>query len=255
MNGILLYSAGNSPAMQFTCRNLEDHGFAFSPDPAPDVTHMLLPVPSFSTDGRIRGGGILEHILGDLPENLTVIGGKLNHPALQGYPTLDLLHDPLYAAQNAAITADCAIMVAREKMNTVWQRCPTLVIGWGRIGKCLAQQLKQMGANVTVSARKQQDLSVLQALGYGAVHTDDLARTLPRYRVIFNTVPALILTAQQCKSCDPDCLMIELASTPGIEGNNVVSALALPSRFAPESSGKLIASTVIRLLKGKENLL
>ena len=255
MNGILLYSAGNSPAMQFACRNLEDHGFAFAPDPAPDVTHMLLPVPSFCPDGRIRGGGILEHILSDLPERLTVIGGNLSHPALQGYNTWDLLHDPLYTAQNASIPADCAILVARDKMAAVWQRCSVLVIGWGRIGKCLAQQLKQLGANVTVAARKQQDLAIAQALGYGAVHTVNIERTLPRYHVIFNTVPAPMLNAQMCKKCDPDCILIELASTPGIEGNNVISALALPGRFAPESSGKLIASTVIRLLKGKENVL
>ena len=239
--------------MQFACRNLEDHGFDFSQVPAPDVTHMLLPVPSFVADGRIRGGGVLEHILADLPERLTVIGGNLSHPALEGYDTLDLLHDPLYTAQNAAITADCAILAAREKMTAVWHRCPVLVIGWGRIGKCLAQQLKQLGADVTVSARRQQDLAVLQALGYGNVHTENIVRTLSRYRVIFNTVPAPILRAQECKKCDPDCLLMELASVPGIEGSNVISALALPGRLAPESSGKLIASTVIRLLKGKEN--
>ena len=252
MKGILLYCAGNSPAMPFACRNLEGRGFEFAPTAAPDVTHLLLPVPSFETDGRIRGGGIPEHILADLPDSVTIIGGNLRHPALHGYATLDLLQDPLYTARNAAITADCAIGIAGQLLPIIWCRCPVLVIGWGRIGKCLAQQLKCLSADVTVAARKQQDLALLQALGYGAVSTEDLDRTLSRYRVIFNTVPAPVLDAAQCRECDPDCIKIELASQPGIAGNNVISALGLPGKYAPESSGNLIANTIIRLLQRKE---
>ena len=252
MKGILLYLAGNSPAMPFACRNLEDRGFEFAPIAAPDVTHLLLPVPSFEADGRIRGGGIPEHILADLPESVTIIGGNLRHPALHGYATMDLLQDPLYTARNAAITADCAIGIARQMLTTVWQRCPVLVVGWGRIGKCLAQQLRNLSADVTVAARKQQDLALLQALGYSAVSMENIERTLPRYRVIFNTVPASVLSAQQCQECDRDCIKIELASQTGIAGNNVISALGLPGKYAPESSGNLIANTVIRLLQGKE---
>lgn len=252
MKGILLYCAGNSPAMPFACRNLEDRGFEFAPTAAPDVTHLLLPVPSFETDGRIRGGGIPEHILTDLPDSVTIIGGNLRHPALHGYATLDLLQDPLYTARNAAITADCAIGIARQLLTTVWHLCPVLVIGWGRIGKCLAQQLKSLYADVTVAARKQQDLALLQALGYHAVSTENLDRTLSHYRVIFNTVPAPVLDAAQCRECDPDCIKIELASQPGIAGNNVISALGLPGKYAPESSGNLIANTIIRLLQRKE---
>ena len=224
----------------------------FASAPAPDITHLILPVPSFEPDGRIRGGGILEHILADLPENVTVIGGNLNHPALQGYQTIDLLQDPLYVAQNAAITADCAIRIAREQLPAVWNRCPVLVIGWGRIGKCLSQQLKSLGCDVTVAARKPQDLALLQALGYGSVATENLHQQVPRYRVIFNTVPVPMLDAQQCSLCDPDCLQIDLASSPGLLGNRVISALALPGKYAPETSGNLIAGSIIRLLKRKE---
>ena len=238
--------------MQFACRNLEERGFDFAPTPAPDVTHLLLPVPSFESDGRIRGGGIPEHILADLPEKVTVIGGNLLHPALHGYPLIDLLQDPLYTAQNAAITADCAIRIAREQLPAIWHQCPVLIIGWGRIGKCLAQQLKGLGADVTVSARKQQDLSILQAMGYRAIHIGHLAPVLSRYRVLFNTVPSPVLDENQCKECDPDCVKIELASSPGIAGSNVIRALGLPGKYAPESSGNLIANTIIRLLKGKE---
>lgn len=254
MNGILLYSAGNTPALRFARENLADRSFEFTAEPAPDVTHLLLPVPSFEPDGRIKGGGIPEHILADLPEKVTVIGGNLRHPALHGSPVIDLLQDPLYTAQNAAITADCAIRIAREQMKTVWCRCPVLILGWGRIGKCLSQQLDALGAEVTVAARQEKDLAILRALGYRTENTKELGHGLSRYRVIFNTVPFPVLTAQQCKSCDPGCIKIELASQPGIEDSNVISALGLPGKYAPESSGLLIAKTLIRLLQRKEHV-
>lgn len=250
MNKIRICCSGNIPALAFACQNLLQQGFEISPQPAPDVTHLLLPVPSFEADGRIRGGGIMAHILADLPEDVTVVGGNLSAPILHNYCTIDLLQDAQYVAENAAITADCAIRVAREQMNTVWRKCPVLIIGWGRIGKCLADQLRALGADVAVAARKDADLAILQALGYRPENIRSL--DLSPYRVIFNTVPTAVLSREQCKVCDPGCIKIELASKPGIDDLSVISALGLPAKYAPETSGKLIADTFVRLLQRKE---
>lgn len=250
MNEIRIYCAGNTAALSFARQNLLERGFEITPQPAPDVTHLLLPVPSFEVDGRIRGGGIPAHILADLPEDVTVVGGNLRSLSLHGYPTIDLLQDAQYVAKNAAITADCAIRVARERMDRIWRGCRVLIIGWGRIGKCLADQLKALGADITVAARKEADLAIAKALGFEAANSLDLNPS--GYRVVFNTVPAAVLSKEQCKACDPNALKIELASKPGIEDANVISALGLPAKYAPESSGKLIADTFIRFLQGKE---
>ena len=253
MKNKLLYRAGYSEAIRWACRFLAEKGVAMTDTPNAHVTHLLLPVPSFEHDGRIRGGGILEHILADLPTNITVIGGNLNHPALCGYKTMDLLRDGLYAAQNGSITADCAIRVAGNHLSRVFAGCPILIIGWGRIGKALAAQLKAMGAAVTVAARKESDRQMLLALGYGAENTATLGSGLARYRVIFNTAPAPILEETQTR-CVPECIKIELASQPGIEGPDVIKALGLPGKMAPESAGKLIADTIARLLESEERI-
>ena len=252
MNGIRICCAGNTSALTYAVQILTECGCEITYKPAPDVTHLLLPVPSFEADGRIRGGGIPAHILADLPERLTVVGGNLRNSFLHGYPVVDLLQDAQYVAENAAITADCAIAVARKQMNLIWHGCPVLVIGWGRIGKCLAAQLKALGADVTVAARKEADLAILNALGYQTDNSLTFSRGLAHYRVIFNTVPAAILSKERCKECAPNCIKIELASQPGIDDANVIQALGLPAKYAPESSGRLIANTVIRLLQGKE---
>lgn len=120
------------------------------------------------------------------------------------------------------------------------------MIGWGRIGKCLGKLLGSMGADVTVAARKESDRAMVNALGYGAT---DLSRAVPsRFRLIFNTAPAPVLSAQQLQTCPRNCVKIDLASSRGLEGDDVIWARGLPGKMLPESSGKLIADTVLRLI-------
>ena len=135
MNGIIVHPAGNTAALRCACRELEDRGIPVVETPAPDVTHLLLPVPSFEPDGRIKGGGIPEHILADLPDTVTVVGGKLEHPALEGLKTMDLLKDPLYTAENAALTADFPLGVSNRftgEPAEVTVKEGTLLILWER---------------------------------------------------------------------------------------------------------------------------
>lgn len=252
MNGILFYPAGDSPALTFAIRRLRDLGYAVTDNPSKNVTHLLLGVPSFDDSGNLRGGRDLEGILSQLPKTVTVVGGNLRHPLLEGYATMDLLQDARYLAQNAAITADCALQVARNHLPIVLQSCPVLILGWGRIGKCLAKLLKASGAHVTVAARKETDLAMLQALGYEAEQIEKLRFGLVKYRLIFNTVPYLILDQDQVYHCSRDCVKVELASRPGIAGEDVIQARGLPGKMAPESAGLLIAKSVIRQIAHKE---
>lgn len=252
MNDTIFYSTGSTSAMAFAADALRRQNFSIVSAPAPDVTHLLLPVPSFEADGRIRGGGILEHILAKLPEHVCVIGGNLDHATLKSYPKIDLLQDAEYLAQNAAITADCAVRIAASRLPVAFSGCPILILGWGRIGKCLAKLLKSLGADVTVAARKQSDRAMLQALGFRSADPNNLEPILRRFRVLYNTVPAPILSDAQMFHCRPDCIKIELASVRGIAGSQVIPANGLPGKTVPETSGALIADSIIRILSAKE---
>lgn len=251
MNRCIFYSAGDTDALR-TAQNILQKSCCFLDHPSPDLTHLLLPVPSFAPDGTIKGGGSVGELLCMLPENITVIGGGLNRSELSGHPTIDLLEDEGYLAGNAAITAHCALKLALNHLPVTLEDCSVLVIGWGRIGKCLARLLKAVGADVTIAARKEADRAIARALGYNAESPSLPHRTLSQYRVIFNTVPAPVLSEDRIAHCRPDCLMIDLASSPGIAGDGVLWARGLPSRDAPESSGALIANTVLYLLDKKE---
>lgn len=249
MKKTIFYIAGSSGAAPYIQKMLTEQGISVANQPDPDVTHLLLPVPSFEKDGRIKGGGILEHILADLPENITVIGGNLQHPSLHSYPKIDLLHHRHYLAMNSAITADCAIRVAGAHLKTTFRDCPVLVIGWGRIGKCLSSLLKEMDSKVTVAARKETDRCALQSLGFHALDIPQVPSSLPQFRLIFNTVPAPMLEPQHLRRCHPNRVLIELASQPGLISSDAIQALGLPGKYAPEASADLIVTTIMELIK------
>ena len=242
MNDFTFCTAGSTPALEYAQDALQAAGFSLTTQPGAGVTHLLLPVPSFDSEGNIKGGGSLPKRLAQLPEDITVIGGNLDQPQLEGYRCLDLLKDPLYTARNAAITAHCALALAMERLPVTLDGQRILVIGWGRIGKCLGQLLRGLGARVTIAARKESDRVMLKALGYGAEDTANLSTTA--YRVVFNTVPQMV-----CPDCPGKALKVDLASRPGLGGADVIWARGLPGTMTPESSGQLIAGSVIRLLK------
>jgi len=244
----VFYTAGRTNALRFAQRILKNKDMRFAPLPDKSVTHLLLGVPAFEADGSLKGGGPLEDVLHALSPEVTVCGGMLKHHALEGFRTIDLLEDPFYIAENARITAHCALRLAMQRLPVTLHGCPILVIGWGRIGKCLAQLLKAVGAHVTVAARKESDRAMLSALGYGCADTQELGNSLARFRVIFNTVPEMVLPKEEMFDCPADCLKIDLASRPGMDAPDVIWARGLPGKDVPETSGVLIARTLLRLL-------
>lgn len=236
-NGTVL-CVQRSQAIRYAARELESIGIHVTEKCAPDVTHLLLPVPSFS-----GGDGYLAHLLAKLPDDVIISGGNLNSPLLEGYRAVDYLQDPFYLADNAAITAGCAIQMLRERISDLSGK-RGLIIGWGRIGKCLGPLLEQQGVEVTIGARKKSDLAMIHALGYRSLDLQDVSSELSRFDLILNTVPVLLFPQAEVKD---GAVVLELASKPGITGPTVTDARGLPGKMAPEESGKLIAKTFIRL--------
>lgn len=228
-----------SEAIRYAAAYLSGLGISVTEKCDPDVTHLLLPVPSFS-----GGDEYLAHLLTKLPDDVIISGGNLNSPLLEGYRAVDYLQDPYYLADNAAITAECAVQILENKFGRSISGKRALIIGWGRIGKCLGALLQKQGADVTIAARKSTDLAMIQALGYERLHISDTADETWRFDMILNTVPVLLLPNIAAK---PEAVILELASKPGMTGENIISARGLPGKLAPARSGKLIAETFIRL--------
>ncbi len=158
---------------------------------------------------------------------------------------------------NAIPTAEGALQLAMESTDRTLHASRCLVIGYGRIGRMLADRLLALGAEVTVSARKYGDLAWIHAWGFQSLRTGGLTGRLERFDLIFNTAPALILDGARLGETREDCVIIDLASAPGgvdLEAakqldRRVIQAPGLPGKVAPRTAAAAIRESIYHILE------
>ena len=159
--------------------------------------------------------------------------------------------------RNAVPTAEGAIAIAMEEMKTTLHGSRALVVGYGRIGVCLAERLKGLGVETTVAARSLKSRALAVNTGLTAVGFDEFEAPLSKCDVVFNTVPHRVLDESALSALRTGTTVIDLASLPGgvdddaasALGIRVIHALALPGKVAPITAGGIIADTVISILR------
>ena len=221
----------------------------------PRATHLVLPWPALEAPGRILGGPTVNEVL-LYADGKTVLAGNLG---IQGEylfgkaaEILDYAKDETLLAENAEITAEGALSLAMEHLPAALSGCPVLVLGWGRIGQLLALKLHALGARVTAAARKERDQGLIGALGLRPDDPGTYSHGLSGYRVVFNTVPAPVLSPEQAARLSPGCLYLELASQPGMDPGvlkpeQYILGRGLPGKYAPETAGILLGKAILRL--------
>lgn len=226
---------------------------------------IILPMP-VSTDGKTINAPLncepisFSYIKHYIKSAKLILGGRLSNEVVSltsGIKTIDYYKREELMIKNAVPTAEGAIEIAMNETPHTIKNCKCLIIGYGRIGKVLSRMLYDLGADVTVSARKYSDLAWIETNGYHAVHNNNIEKSAARYDIIFNTAPALILHEDILKQINPDSVIIDLASKPGgvdFEkaadlGLKVIWALSLPGKVAPLTSGKIIKDTILNILE------
>ena len=227
---------------------------------------VILPLP-------VMRGGLL-----NLPLTDTVLEGEKLWPLLRfdqllfggqveelsarlmsdwGLQLLDYYRREELQVTNALLTAEGAVQYAFEATATALSGSRCLVIGYGRIGKLLAHRLRGMCAGVSVSARRFSDLAWIRAYGYEALETERLAGRLGDFDLIFNTVPAPVLSRERLEELKSGCVLMELASAPGgfdkdvarALGIRVVGAGGLPGLVAPAAAAAAVRDSIYHILE------
>jgi len=170
---------------------------------------------------------------------------------------IDIMKRDDLAILNTIATAEGTIEVAIKNTDKILQGSRVLILGFGRVGKIVANKFSKMSAIVTCAARKVSDLAWIKAYGYNSLNINDMLYDLKEFDIIINTVPQTILRERELKHIDAEALLIDLASSPGgIDGKmaksmglNFIWALALPGRIAPSSSAKFIKDTVYTIIE------
>lgn len=185
-----------------------------------------------------------------------LFNGYLNHG--QSLVTgQDFLSRQDFTILNCIPTVEGALQIAMQKTPVTIHGSKVLVIGYGRIGKLLADKLSALGAETVVSARKQEDFAWLSARRIPYVNTMALQGALGDYDIIFNTVPHMVLPYTLLCELKKTCLIIDLASQPGgVDfkaaeklGLQTEWALSLPGKVAPDSAARYMKDTLINILR------
>lgn len=175
----------------------------------------------------------------------------------QNLNVIDLLKREELVVLNTIATAEGAIQIAMEETIKTIHGSNILVLGFGRIGKTLANMLKGLGANVYCEARKEEDLAWIKIYGYNSIKLCNLKSGLNKFDIIINTIPSLILKREEISCLKKDCVVIDLASSPGgidieeakKQGIKTIWALALPGKVAPFTSAEFIKETLYEIEK------
>jgi len=192
-----------------------------------------------------------EDVLQYITQEKIVFGGKYDYASQQEFSAKkieyhDFLGNEEVTLQNAYLTAEGTV----EKMMAVSKEAlfqkSVLIIGFGRIAKCLLRLLSAFKMNVSVAARKKSDLTIAKLLGAKSKHISQLGN-LSGYDYIINTVPAKIIEKQTCEALKVP--FIDLARKDKIKNENYIIFSSVPGKYAPQSAGEICADFVCEQLR------
>lgn len=162
-----------------------------------------------------------------------------------------------FATWNSIPSAEGAIQMAMEATPFTIYGSRSLILGFGRTGKAIAMLLRGLFSDVTVVARQEVDLARIWASGYRPLEWAKLEQAVADSDLIFNTVPAMVLTRAVLSGAPRHAAVIDVASAPGGTDFDAARELGLSARLAPGlpgivapvTAGRIIAELIVRHLE------
>lgn len=239
-----------------------------APDLLREMDAIVLPVAGMDDQGVIEAKFADANLtLGDehfaaIKKTAPIFSG-IARPSLQekarkhGLQLVKLMAMDEVAILNSIPTAEGAIALAMEHTDITLHGSTCVVLGMGRCGATLARTLAGIGAKVRVCARKPADLARILEMGLTPYPLQQLDMAIAASDVIFNTIPALLLTSDILTRAPRSCVIIDIASAPGgtdfryaeKRGVKAILAPSLPGMVAPKTAGRIIAQTIVRMLQ------
>ncbi len=235
----------------------------------PGTRVVVGPMAGIAADGTVwsrephPGAALTPQMLGRLPRGALWFSGKISGPVEaarreMGIQFIDLAEHDVLAVLNGVPSAEGAIMMAMQESPFCLHGSQSLVLGFGRTAGPLAMMLAGLRSRVTVVARSDAARARAGAMGYEAAGFEDLPALMGGHpRFCFNTVPALVLTAEVLAAADPGMLVVDVASRPGGTdfaaaarlGIKALLAPGLPGLVAPRTAGGHLAQIILKTLK------
>lgn len=206
-------------------------------------------------------------LLNLIGENKQIIAGKLSKKIYnimleQKHQIIDYYNIEYFQIMNALLTAEGAIYYAKSKYQKSIYNSNIAILGFGKIARILAYLLHFQGAHISIIVRKESDLAWSNICGFNPISINQLHsfNINQKSDIIFNTIPYNIMDKHFCDHIDSNTLIFDLASAPyGINESlldnykiQYFRESGIPGRYAPKSSGEIIAQTIIEYILTEE---
>lgn len=227
--------------------------------------YIILPLPSTRNGLHLNAPFSEKNIFFD-KEILSLLSKKIVFGDLykfvnnaNNYTCYDYSKNEEFQIMNAVPTAEGALKTALNLKNQTFFKSKCLICGFGRIGKVLADRLKNFNASITVTDRNDISLVWADTLGYSATPINKISDKLQNYDFIFNTIPHVIFNETALSICSKNTLILDLASAPGGVDKkaaerfniNYRHELSIPGRMFPESAANIIYYSIQKIIEEK----
>ena len=231
-------------------------------DEIESYSHIILPLPMSKDKEHIYSVGSLYLRLEDLVSMIKpchkVFGSGFDSKTIDYFEDkeieyYDFMKDKVFKRANALLTAQGTLKLMLDNTEDYIVSKKALIIGFGDVGETLAENLRNNGLEVYITARNKRKLSLASLYGYKTIAFSSIRSCIYLFDYIFGTVPANILDSGDVKNVKMDSVYIELASPPFTAketdfkefSKTYINGSSLPGRFLPSASGKLIADFVL----------
>lgn len=232
------------------------------------IDALILPIVGTDDEGNIesifcsRPLHLSEEYVAHLPKHAVIYTG-MSRPYLRqlakktGLQLQEILNRDDVAIYNSIPTAEGAVMMAIQNTDITIHGSRCAVLGFGRTGMTMARTLQGMGAKVKVGARRPAHIARIMEMGFTPFIIDELVHHVSDLDLIFNTIPARVITTEVIEQLPQAAVIIDLASSPGgtdfqyaeKKGIKALLAPGLPGIVAPKTAGQILADTFSRLVK------
>lgn len=226
---------------------------------------VILPIP-YTRDNIYLGDMVtkIDSVLDKLNGKI-VVTGNISEENIKIFDeknnkVIDIMKYDEFKIKNAVATCEGSISRAVELTDFTLNSSNILILGYGRIGKILANMLHSYGANIFCEARKEGDIALIEAMGYNGIRLENIQANVSNMDIIFNTIPSCIIDESIIKRLKKDVCIIDIASNPG--GVDYIAArengikvdwyLQIPSKTSPLSAARYIKETLDKIFKEGE---
>lgn len=241
-------------------KNLTVHsvGLGNAPGASPDLAEIgtfrwiVGPIP-FTGDGVSLHMPLgtqplaIADFLAALAPTATLFSGTIPADFVVPCQHIDLTRNAALYEKNLVPTAEGVLQTLLNHIDFTLAGARVLIAGYGKVGKTVAHLLAALNADVSVfssDAREQQDIAARYASGG--------IDALSPYRIVINTIPAPVFTAERLRTLPARALVLDLASFPGgvypgtaiPPGVCFLRAPGLPGKKAPETVAAAMAEII-----------